>query len=258
MLKLLKHLTNAPVAVSLAFLLVGAPSAPGSLLLSPPAWADESDDDDEHDDVEEVVVTEEREDRSNHRTGGGTGQQTQQLLGSANYDYYGSVQCPTSAQSANTAGPGCSCPEGMEKNETSDGGAWCEPRRPSCAAKPKNSSCVCPASQGRTYDSDGFYRCCSKQSVSDCWTPGDWGMFCSIAGKHGAGISQCMSNEEVEMRIVEHLATKYPKTTCAVVIMGTAVVGTWKKGVAGRWIKTAAYAGSIACARVYFDDEFDD
>lgn len=38
----------------------------------------------------------------------------------------------------------------------------------------------------------------------------------------------------------------------------TAAVGTWKKGVAGKWIKTAAYAGSIACVRVYFDDEFDD
>lgn len=136
--KLLKALTNAPVAVALAFLLVGVPSAPGSLLLSPPAWADESDDDDEHDDVEEVVVTEEREDRSNHRAGGGgTGQQTQQLLGSANYDYYGSVQCPMSAQSADTAGPGCSCPEGMKKRTGERGAAWCErPVEPFQASSP--------------------------------------------------------------------------------------------------------------------------
>ncbi len=90
------------------------------------------------DDVEEVVVTEEREDRSNHRAGGGgTGQQTQQLLGSANYDYYGSVQCPMSAQSADTAGPGCSCPEGMKKRTGERGAAWCErPVEPFQASSP--------------------------------------------------------------------------------------------------------------------------
>ena len=153
--KLLKHLTNAPIAVVLAFLLVGAPSAPGSLLLSPPAWADESDDDDEHDDVEEVVVTEEREDRSNHRAGGGTGQQTLQLLGSANYDYYGSVQCPLSRESASTAGPGCSCPEGMLKKETSAGGAWCEPREAATCSWDEFT-------QGLCVDSDG-------DGIPDAW-----------------------------------------------------------------------------------------
>ena len=72
------------------------------------------------------MVTEVREESRGHGTGGGTGQRTLPLLGSSDYDYYASVQCPLSQGQADTAGPGCSCPEGMEKRTRGDGAAWCQ------------------------------------------------------------------------------------------------------------------------------------
>lgn len=127
-------ITSAMLAVM--FLSVGLTNVLPTYLLSSGdvAWASDDDDDDDRD-VEEVIVEGERPRSLGHPTGGGTGQTSPPLLGSTDYNYYGSVQCPLSPFEAINV-PDCSCPVGwVKRKQTIASGpslSWCDPPTHSC------------------------------------------------------------------------------------------------------------------------------